>query len=385
MIRIDEIYENTFFAWLRENRRGFRSFHMFPIGASEPKNIYGQGQPDIWEHNYITFFDVEPIHLDKFQPTFDTIKYDLCKDIYDRRGTDPVGYLVSSEHNSENVDELCSIYGWKPLYYFFWGWAAMDWYRGYDTTFLIKPPKRRTIQQTFIAPNRIVGGRRLHRLELLYYIFKRKLTNNYISCPAVCPVENIPITDLICPLTDRYPDIEEVFKQQALPLNMPGETGHPMHSCWLSLFDQCADSMLYLVSETIATGRRHQLTEKTFKPICLQMPFILHGTHGSLEYLRSYGFRTFDSIWDESYDTIVDDHDRVKAIADLIESLDKLSIEEKQKLYNRSIPIIEHNFNHFYNGNFKEILWKELIDMLESLDTYRPAILDEVIEEEHND
>ena len=376
MIRIDEIHENTFFAWLRTNRYGMRSFHLHPIGASSPENIYCQGTQLAWEHNYITFFDVEPINLDKFRPTFDKIRYDLAQDIHQRRNTTNIGYVVTSEHDSDNVKELCSIYGWQPLYYFFWGWAALDWYRGYDLTFLIQAPEARTITHTFLAPNRITGGARSHRLELLYYIFKRGLTDNYISCPQICPGELQQIELQLEPLTQLYPDIQAVFAAQNLPLNMPGEIDHPMHSCWLSLFREAESSLLYLVSETIATGRRHQLTEKTFKPICLRMPFILHSTQGSLEYLRSYGFQTFDSLWDESYDSISNDQDRILAIADLLTYLDSLTVKQQQELYTKSRSIIEHNYEHFYSGNFKRILWQELTDMLGTIDPERPEHLD---------
>ena len=353
-----------------------RSFHLHPIGASSPENIYCQGTQLAWEHNYITFFDVEPINLEVFRPTFDKIRYDLAQDIHLRRQPASLGYVVTSEHDSDNVRELCSIYGWRPLHYFFWGWAALDWYRGYDMTFLIQAPETRKITHTFLAPNRITGGARSHRLELLYHIFKSDLKNNYISCPAVCPGEGQPIEQQLEPLTKQYPDIQEVFATQNLPLNMPGEIGHPMHSCWLSLFREAETSLLYLVSETIAQGRRHQLTEKTFKPICLQMPFIIHSTQGSLAYLRSYGFRTFDTIWDESYDTIENDQDRIRAIASLLRDLDSRTLEERQRLYQRALPIIEHNFKHFYSGGFKQILWQELMAMLDTVTTDRPLILD---------
>ncbi len=376
MIRIDEIHENTFFAWLKTNRFGLRSFHLHPIGASSPENIYCQGTQLAWEHNYITFFDVEPINLERFRPTFDKIRYDLALDIH-QRNSDTMGYIVTSEHNSDNVKELCSIYGWQALHYFFWGWAALDWYRGYDHTFLIKAPGTRKINTTFIAPNRIVGGARSHRLELLYYIFKRGLTQNFISCPSVCPGEGQRIEQALEPLVKLYPDIQEIFAAQNLPLNMPGEIDHPMQSCWLDLFKESETCLVYLVSETIAQGRRHQLTEKIFKPICLQMPFILHSTQGSLEYLRSYGFRTFNTIWDESYDTIDNDHDRIRAIADLLQSLDKLSQDQRQALYTSALPIIEHNYRHFYSGNFKDHLWLELTTMLASIDNTRPPELDD--------
>jgi len=278
------------------------------------------------------------------------------------------GYLCTSERDSENVEKICKQFNWKPLYYFFHGWAALDWYRGYDKTFLIKPPADRTVTKTFIAPNRIVAGERQHRLEMLYHVFKNNLLDNHISCPETCPAENIRIQDAVKPLVARYPDIESVFAKQPLPIEFAGETGAPMHSCWLSLFDESADSLLYLVTETVATGRRHHITEKTFKPIALGMPFVIVGTQGSLEYLRSYGFRTFEGIWDESYDQ-AEDSVRIERIASLLRSLDELSVTAKQDLFAQAREVIEHNWNHFYGGGFEQILWAELQEMLNGIES----------------
>jgi hypothetical protein len=301
MIRIDEIYNNTFWPWLRDNRPGFRMFMCDPFGRSDPDSVISYGKDDAQEYNYIFFFDQEPIHLSIHAETFLKVRnynLDITHDMTIPRPflngrVRSAGYLLTSELNSENVKFICDKFEWKSAYYFFHGWAALDWYRGYDKTFLIKPIKNRTITQTFINPNRIVAGERQHRLEILYHIFKNKMTHNHISCPTVCPAENISIYDAIKPLKSKYPDIESVFAEQTLPISFANETDHPMHSCWLSLFDESAESLLYLVTETVATGRRWHLTEKTFKPIALGMPFVIVGTQGSLEYLRSYGFRTF--------------------------------------------------------------------------------------------
>ena len=374
MLRIDEIYNNTFWPWLKANRPGFRAFFCEPFGRSDADSVMNYGRDDIHEHNYIFFFDQEPIHLNIHTDTFFKVR-DLNLDItHDLQATRPLnghhtyaGYLLTSEQNSENVDHVCKKFKWKPLYYFFHGWAALDWYRGYNKTFLITPPAQRQITKTFVAPNRIVAGERQHRLEMLYHIFKNKLNDNHISCPAVCPAENISILDAVKPLVATYPDIESVFSAQPLPINFAGETDHPMHSCWLSLFDQCAESLLYLVTETVATGRRHHLTEKTFKPIALGMPFVIVGTKGSLEYLRSYGFRTFEGIWDESYD-LAEDHVRIERIASLLRSLDELSPEGKQELFDQCQEVIEHNWNHFYGGGFEAVLWKELNEMLNEIE-----------------
>jgi hypothetical protein len=275
--------------------------------------------------------------------------------------------ICTSEKNSENVDAICGKFGLDHHYYFFHGWAALDWYRGYDRTFLIRPTHERRITKTFISPNRIIAGERRHRLEMLYHIFKYDMSDNNISCPDVCPAENISIMDAIQPLKHKYPDIEQVFAAQPLPINFANETDHPMHSCWLSLFDESAESLLYLITETVATGRRWHLTEKTFKPIALGMPFVMVGTRGSLKYLRSYGFRTFGDIWDESYDD-ADDDVRIEKIAQLLKQLDNLSVAEKQKLFESAHDVIEHNWNHFYHGSFESVLWAELQEMLDGIE-----------------
>ena len=371
MIRIDEIYNNTFWPWLRDNRPGVRAFFCEPFGCSNPDSVMNYGRDDIHEHNYIFFFDQEPIHLNIHTATFDEVRIVKNLDIHKPEyGScpDQAGAIITSERNSDNVDAICTRYNWKSYYYFFHGWAALDWYRGYDKTFLIHPIRERAPTKTFLAPNRIIAGERRHRLEILYYIFRQGMTDNHISCPAVCPVENISIVDAAAPLVTQYPDIQDVFSAQHLPINFEGETDHPMHSCWLSLFDQAADSLLYLVTETVATGRRHHITEKTFKPIALGMPFVLVATAGSLEYLRSYGFKTFEHLWDESYDAILDDHERIRAVASLLQTLCDLSVDERIALYQDCHRTIEHNWNHFYNGSFEKILWAELQAMLNGIE-----------------
>jgi hypothetical protein len=277
------------------------------------------------------------------------------------------------------VRDACATYGFQPHYYFFNGWAALDWFRGYNRTYLMTPPEQRKITHTMLMPNRIVAGRRQHRLILFYNFLKKQLNfkNNLISFPAVCPGENLPIEAAVQPLQNIYPDISAVVSCKeyktynnsfnGLPLNFKKENGHPMRSCWLDLFDEGASSLLYLVTETLAQGRRLHLTEKTFKPICMRMPFVLASTCGSLRYLRSYGFRTFGHVWDESYDDEPNDVLRMEHIASLIVSLDELPRSAKQELFFECLETVEHNYRHFYDGTFERILWRELTHMMEEM------------------
>lgn len=364
MIRIDELYNNTFWPWAQTHLPNTRIFLCDPPGQSDPESLQNYGSA-LTDSNYILFHDQEPIHLDIHCALFNDAK---TRNLDLQNCTGPKhSAIITSERDSSAVDQVSELYNWKSYYYFFHGWAALDWYRGYDKTFLIKPIQDRNITKTFIAPNRIIAGKRQHRLEMLYWIFKLELTNNWISCPDVCPAEKISIHDAIHSLSNQYPDIKSVFAAQQLPLNFPGESGHPMHSCWLSLFDESAESLLYLVTETVANGRRHHLTEKTFKPIAMGMPFILLGTQGSLRYLQSYGFKTFGKYWDESYDDEPDDQLRIEKIANTLKQLDRLDAGHKNDIFHSAQEVIKHNWNHFYNGGFESVLWQELQIMLQQI------------------
>jgi hypothetical protein len=166
------------------------------------------------------------------------------------------------------------------------------------------------------------------------------------------------------PLLEYKPSSQN---QRVSGYEVPNEDTPRMSSCWLDQFGPCAESLVYHVTETVYTGRRLQLTEKSFKPIALGMPFVLSATAGSLEYLRSYGFQTFGAFWDESYDLETDDFVRAEKVAAVLKQLDDLSDEKKQELFQACWPAIEHNWNWFYQGRFESVLWAELTDMLESI------------------
>jgi hypothetical protein len=61
-----------------------------------------------------------------------------------------------------------------------------------------------------------------------------------------------------------------------------------------------------------------EVSEKIFKPIMGQHPFIVYGSVDSLKYLHREGFETFANLFDESYDLIVDDHQRHAAVTQTV-------------------------------------------------------------------
>jgi len=336
-------------------------FFCDPPGHTGAEHLFNLGADDIIETDYVFFHDQEPVDVDLYKSLFsDVIRRN------DDISNKPPGHVIVSERGL-NVQKLKEKYGWQSHYYFYHGWACLDWFRGYDRTFLIPRAQDRKPTQTFISPNRIVGGHRDHRVLFLYHVFKQELQNNHISAPRICPVENIDITSIAQKYTNVYQDIIQVFEQADLPRVFSGETTQNMTSCWLTNFAEAADSLIYVPTETVYFGRRTHITEKTFKAIALEMPFVLVAPAGSLAYLREYGFRTFDSIFDESYDSETDDILRLKKVTKLLKDLDNLSSHERAELHRACLPIVEHNYNHFYRGGFSDILWQELTHMLNNL------------------
>jgi hypothetical protein len=91
------------------------------------------------------------------------------------------------------------------------------------------------------------------------------------------------------------------------------------------------------------------LTEKTFKPIAQQHPFILVTRPYTLDSLRSIGYKTFSPWIDESYDTEEDEGNRLLLIAKEIKRLADLTPSELTLFLNGVRDICKYNFEVFMN------------------------------------
>jgi len=84
------------------------------------------------------------------------------------------------------------------------------------------------------------------------------------------------------------------------------------------------------------------ITEKTYRALCFH-PTIIAGNKGILEYLRKLGFQTFPKFFDESYDDIENDHDRMLAVVKEVHRICKLPIDEVHKMAKESFEVVLHN------------------------------------------
>jgi len=282
-------------------------------------------------HNIIFFYDQEPMHVDKLVP--------YVNDIIDTSLNAQLTITVSEI--SQNVDS------WREkninvLYYFFHGFAALDWFRGHRALNYSKNPIK-NYKYDYQSFNRIVTGDRAYRKIFVTKLKENNLLDNGLVSYGVT---NEPVTD------ERLVIDQEQISATASAdilrsLDCPGQPDY--------------SAFWHIVTETVFYYDKLHLTEKIFKPIVSKQPFMLLAAPGNLAYLKSYGFKTFDSVIDESYDLIQDDHERIDAVVTQIKWYCNLSQEEKSRVIERLAPIVEYNFHHFY-GKFKEIITDELLD-----------------------
>jgi len=92
-------------------------------------------------------------------------------------------------------------------------------------------------------------------------------------------------------------------------------------------------------------------SEKIYRAMYNKMPFIVHGKKGYLQLLKDLGYKTFDTIFDESYDELGNREDKAMLIAKEISNFCNLEQAKKQDLIKSVNDIVEHNYEILTNPN----------------------------------
>ena len=326
---------------------------------------YNQERDHIFEygpHNRIIFHDQEPFDQTNMLAQFfsansnDLLDSDdfffsyLDGESYFR----PNCYIVAnSEHSAEKTDFL-NTFGFYDWYYFFHGFAALDWYRN-----IRYMPPNRNYSRVFITFNNLLTEKRSYRLNLVARLLEKKL-DGHISLnfsDEQLKKEILNPNSLLSKPSKRI-ILEQLLGKPKLIIDTDYQLG------LLSANDNLAtlaQGLFHIVTETIFYDSKLHLTEKIFKPIVARRPFILVAAPGNLSYLRSYGFKTFDQWIDESYDLETDPDLRIIKIVTEIERLCQMSPDAINTMFNDMQPVLEHNFTWFYGG-FKKHIVNEMVD-----------------------
>lgn len=344
-----------------------RSYYFYPFGTFDVlapivnKDIMS---PDFTPTNkqffYCYFFDQEPYYEDNLsiiKKSFVHPDYiELSRKIY---------ILANSEKSQEKDNFIKSnkLYDW---YYFYHGFAALDWYRDFQ---YVSPTVFDNFTKVFISYNHLMSKYRSYRLHLVSNLIEKDLVK--FGAVSLFLKDNLgtweeTIRDQETPLDSRARiKIYKALKGLTAPLTIDTDSPSGAMSAKVDLA-QLTSALWHVVTETVYFFPKLHLTEKVFKPIIAQRPFILVASVGNLAYLKSYGFKTFDSWIDESYDLETDNYIRIEKITQEIERLCAMSPEQLKQMHQEMREVLKFNYDHFY-GKFKNIITNELVDNFEGI------------------
>jgi hypothetical protein len=126
------------------------------------------------------------------------------------------------------------------------------------------------------------------------------------------------------------------------------------HPANLNILQWYNNIFVDIVCETRVVGDIFFVTEKTWRCIIAQRPFIIVGPPHFLSNLKRLGFKTFNDFWNEGYDDYPPSH-RIGEIEVLLNKLANKSMDELHQMLHNMQPILEHNYKTFKNLNYQTI------------------------------
>jgi hypothetical protein len=253
--------------------------------------------------------------------------------------------------HSEQRSSQCKQYqknNFVLAYYWSHAVIARDWFR-----FAQHVRQKKSVKKMFLVYNRAWAGTREYRLKFLELLINAQLEKHCeITIAAIEPKFNQHYSQhkFENPMWQPKVVLENYFPPNST-------TSH--YSADFDLNDY-ENTNIEVVLETLFDDDRLHLTEKTLRPIACGQPFILSATAGSLEYLRRYGFKTFNSIWSEEYDLIQDPVLRLNSIVKLMSKIANWDATTCQFKLAQAQEIVEYNKQYFFSQEFLALIDNEL-------------------------
>jgi hypothetical protein len=276
-------------------------------------------------------------------------KYNIS--LVDRNFMSPTIYnkaiLLHSEQRSADIEKYYAS-EFLPAYYWSHALIALDWFRyAQHETF------NKQVTKKFLIYNRAWAGTREYRLKFIDLLIAHKLHDQcWVSFNPIDPEANVSYTNHTYANNSWRPS--NVLENFISAKQVDSSASADYEASDYNTTD------IEVVLETLFDDNRLHLTEKILRPIACGQPFLLAATHGSLAYLRSYGFKTFDGIIDESYDAIEDPALRLASIVNAMKIISNWSESERQHNMKMLNEIAAYNRKHFFSVDFFKTVTAEL-------------------------
>jgi hypothetical protein len=127
--------------------------------------------------------------------------------------------------------------------------------------------------------------------------------------------------------------------------------------------EYCKKSFVYIVTETHINIEQLFISEKSYKPISIGMPFMILGNPGTLDLLHTKGYITFNKWFNENYDQVLPLDKRIKIIMENLDYIKGLTDEQRINLRQEMMPICRHNLE-IYKMHQRKNSYLELLESI---------------------
>jgi len=298
-------------------------------------------------HNYAWKPEFQNLDLQKFDLVlFTDIEFHRQEPLLDwivTTGVDNWLLCVGGLHANETLTDRTVFRPW-------WRFTFLQW----------NPPREDfPLHRPFLF-DCLCGTRRKHRDYVMLALSNSGLLDKGIATYRDFFVGG-DISDTPEEIKQEFPDIELPWPYVSPNLDPAWEAG-PLDKSISSvvpweIYNRCNYSILV---ETVGFGNCYLMAEKVGKCLHARRLFVHFGAAHWLSKLRSFGFETFGSVLDESYDDNEIDVLRYRAA---FEQVQFLSQQDHPTLLQKVKPILDHNHNRLYR--FQEEKRQELIDKIQ--------------------
>jgi len=232
-------------------------------------------------------------------------------------------YYVSGNLLCQQIVEEKKLgYQGRPIQYF------EPWNKYNENTIIdFKPVNEKNLYLTY---NR---NPRHHRVQLILNLIKHNIFGRGL----------ISLSELVYK-TPEDANVEHVdFLKNNAPFVISEGCDLFFNMCCNITKEDYEKTFISMVTETLVDEGTLFISEKIWKPIMVGHPFIVFGNLGTLKFLKSMGYRTFDKWISEEYDNEPDSGKRCNMITEELVKLSTKTVEELKLIRSEMNEVCDYN------------------------------------------
>lgn len=273
----------------------------------------------------VTFPDGEPMRY----CGFDNITQEIAQEL-----ELPRDRFVIETHDREFVSDVATV-----IY-------QSDFSPGHIMSFVDQSQYDWCYDENTMRFGALYGRFTVQRLILAHHLSTQTQNENYVimqSKPAWAEEE---LRGLEWIYQEQLQWLRDFHNSSDIPVYNDNGSGNERHRVFADYKNIWSKFYIDVVSSTDHYNK-HYFSEKLSRPLLTRKPFLALAAPGTLELIRSLGFRTFGDWWDESYDREPCLNKRLDMVINEINRIDSLSDSEMRSLITDMQSTLIYNQAHY--------------------------------------